>query len=396
MQVDRSVSLPIMRGPIIAVLAALLSLTSLGGSPVAAQDANTYPFVISATACDDFPVTAPETQCQPKVGAVFRLTTESGEALGSCTTEPRSQGGIAAECAIDLPFGITVVVFEDPATIPAGYVPVENPQVVETPPNLAGAGEPPAVAFVNVLQEMPPTNGEAARYARITLHVATCPQETEGLFEECHENRQDGVEFRVAGVRKSTDENGVVSWGPGAGEHAIVEDPETFAAFGWAYVYCEDQVNGDVLFDGPVDDGRATITTTGGQPVVCDWYNLTPATGRYAPITLHVAECPRDPADLFDECHENRVSGFTFYIAGSAKVTDANGVATGAPGAGRRSIRADVDDFQAYGRSYVYCTDQVTGDVLFDGQTYSGVYVTTTADQPVICDWYLLTGQAGA
>jgi hypothetical protein len=83
----------------------------------------------------------------------------------------------------------------------------------------------------------------------------------------------------VAGVWRATDAAGVVSWTPGAGTHTIVEDlgdpdlPKDFT--GVAYVYCTNRTTGAVLFSGNTTSGRMTITTTVGQPVVCDWYNRT-------------------------------------------------------------------------------------------------------------------------
>lgn len=131
-----------------AALLALLLTLSVGS--VAAQDGNgQHDFVISAATCADFPVTD-ETECDPAVGVQFTVTTEDGDPLGSCTTELLDPDSISGRCAVQVPFGITVVVTEDTSTIPSGYTPVENPQSVETPPNLSGGGVPPNVAFVNV------------------------------------------------------------------------------------------------------------------------------------------------------------------------------------------------------------------------------------------------------
>jgi hypothetical protein len=117
------------------------------------------------------------------------------------------------------------------------------------------------------------------------------------------------------------------------------------------------------------------------------------AAPRYAQIALHVTECSADTWDVFGDCHESRVEGLIFYIAVKVKVTDAGDIA---PGAGRRPVRADVHDIQAYDpgdgapAAYVYCTDRVTGGVFFDRYTFSGIRITTTAGQPVGCDGYLL------
>jgi hypothetical protein len=48
-----------------------------------------------------------------------------------------------------------------------------------------------------------------------------------------------------------------------------------FNQYGVAYVYCKDQTDGRVLFDGKTFTGDVFITTTARHVTVCDWYNLT-------------------------------------------------------------------------------------------------------------------------
>jgi hypothetical protein len=112
--------------------------------------------------------------------------------------------------------------------------------------------------------------------AKITLHVIECPATTTTLFATCHDlNRLAGIGFTVAGVSRFSGTNGIVSWGPGAGTHKIHMFSTDFANYGAARVYCRDQVNGEVFFDGRTTTGNVTITTTAGHLTICDWYNLT-------------------------------------------------------------------------------------------------------------------------
>lgn len=116
----------------------------------------------------------------------------------------------------------------------------------------------------------------SSHYARITIHKAVCGRFTGDLYGKCHDNRLGGVPFYVAGVWRVTDKNGVVTWAPGAGTRSIYEDFDVFKKYAGAYVYCSNQVTGAVLWDGPAkSNGSVTITTTAGQHVICDWYNLT-------------------------------------------------------------------------------------------------------------------------
>lgn len=111
----------------------------------------------------------------------------------------------------------------------------------------------------------------------------------------------------------------------------------------------------------------------------------------YARITLHVNECPANySGDIFN-CHNNRVSDTLFYIAGAPKWTDWNGIATGAPSAGWRSVRVNGTTASWYSGSYVVCTDQYNGNVLYNGLADgTTVWIYTTAGHLTICDWYLL------
>ncbi|MGH2534810.1 MAG: hypothetical protein ACRDJW_21330 [Thermomicrobiales bacterium] len=128
---------------------------------------------------------------------------------------------------------------------------------------------------IGVLAVAPATPAMAAHTAKITIHKAVCDSNVQDIFGKCHDNRLKGVWFRVAGVWRQTNSNGEVSWGPGAGTKTIVEDSATFNKYGAAYVFCSNQVTGRVLFDGLRTVNWVTIQTTAGQPVICDWYNLT-------------------------------------------------------------------------------------------------------------------------
>ncbi|MGH2562764.1 MAG: hypothetical protein ACRDJH_27200 [Thermomicrobiales bacterium] len=117
--------------------------------------------------------------------------------------------------------------------------------------------------------DIPAPAGAASGYARITLRTAECPAAA-GPVGRCDGDRLPGVEFLVAGALRRTDEAGEASWAPGAGAHQIVTRRTSLAA---SYVSCTDQIDGDNLFEGIAPDPtRVAITTTAGQPVVCEWY----------------------------------------------------------------------------------------------------------------------------
>lgn len=65
-------------------------------------------------------------------GAQFTVTAEDGEFLGACTLEGDANSPAYQYCWVDVPKGLTVIVWQDPGTIPASYAPVENPIAFDT------------------------------------------------------------------------------------------------------------------------------------------------------------------------------------------------------------------------------------------------------------------------
>jgi len=118
------------------------------------------------------------------------------------------------------------------------------------------------------------------------------------------------------------------------------------------------------------------------------------AASRGANITLHVFECYQGVGGgnaIFNECHDwdnNALDGYSFKVAGAVRDTDW-GYVTWRPGAGTHTIVGYNIDL--YAGAYVFCSNQVTGAVLYDGSAdWDAVTITTTANQEVICDWYYI------
>ena len=121
--------------------------------------------------------------------------------------------------------------------------------------------------------------------------------------------------------------------------------------------------------------------------------NEASAASRGAYITLHVFECSGKTGDLYGVCHNwktNALDGAEFRVAGVYRWT-ADGYVSWKPGAGTHVIRG-FNFSWGYYESYVYCSNQVTGKVLYDGPSGGddAVTITTTVGQEVICDWYYL------
>ena len=126
------------------------------------------------------------------------------------------------------------------------------------------------------------------------------------------------------------------------------------------------------------------------------------------PITIHNATCPVDhPGSIYDDCHANGLAGVPFEIRGFEMatqnvITDANGVAT-AMILENMSVTSDITIIQdpaVFASSlgaYVSCSDQNSGDVLYDGMASEGgavYFESLSTEQYVICDWYNLVAAA--
>jgi hypothetical protein len=122
------------------------------------------------------------------------------------------------------------------------------------------------------------------------------------------------------------------------------------------------------------------------------------------PFTVHKANCPIDfEGNVYDACHGNVQEGVGFEITGFEMATDhfftdANGVGTtmileNMSVTSDLALSEDEAFMTGYG-AYVYCSDQNSDQVLFDGPLPEVGYVyfeSLSTSQYVICDWYNLT-----
>lgn len=124
--------------------------------------------------------------------------------------------------------------------------------------------------------------------ATVTIHKATCPADFGDPFTECHGNVLAGVSFSIDGFEIgsgviTTGTDGVASKtileAAGEGGITVTEDAAVFGAYLGAYVVCSEQGSGAVLFGGSAPAGAVSFNAVQGDDIVCDWYNLTDATG---------------------------------------------------------------------------------------------------------------------
>lgn len=131
--------------------------------------------------------------------------------------------------------------------------------------------------LVAVVGEEPTGN---AKYAKITVRRVDCAvDETGDIVAACGSDVLNGTAFTVYnptnhGKTRSTDETGTATFGPRAGQNAITGDDGT-GSFKGAYVSCQNDDTGRVLFDGMIDTPLVTLETRPGEQISCDWYDLS-------------------------------------------------------------------------------------------------------------------------
>ena len=123
--------------------------------------------------------------CTMPEGIELTATTGNGKPIGTCITERNGY------CALHVLVG-AVIVTEDVSTLPDGYAPRSNPQLInlDLPPR-----EMPTV--VNVPVTALPTFAPAD--SSITVHGRVCPAGYAGAdyFNDCHDNPPDHLQLMV-------------------------------------------------------------------------------------------------------------------------------------------------------------------------------------------------------
>jgi hypothetical protein len=141
--------------------------------------------------------------------------------------------------------------------------------------------------------------------------------------------------------------------------------------------------------------------------LVCNVDNVcaTAAPAGHATVTIHKATCPTGVGpDIFNQCHGNVLGGVSFAIdgfeIGSGVITtndsgEASQTILEAAETGGVTITEDAATFANYIGAYVYCAEQNSGTVLFDGSADTGaVNFTASQGDDIVCDWYNLTSAA--
>lgn len=122
---------------------------------------------------------------------------------------------------------------------------------------------------------------------QLTLHMVECPAgyDDTAYFQDCHDNRREGVTFNAYGPEGfidegvETDSEGVITFDgiDVGGSVTILEqfgaDNSNVAQF---IVYCSNAAGNPVQFDYQERDnaGGIRLNVSGGDEILCDWYNI--------------------------------------------------------------------------------------------------------------------------
>lgn len=255
----------------------------------------------------------------------------------------------------------------------------------------------------------------------VILHKRECPTGYTGnnYYEDCHDSPQAGITFTLGDREATTPDSGNVTFDDlAAGTYFISENiPGEFVENNVYCSYTEDgRPLGSASYEETPGGIKLDIPADASAEITCDWYNTpfnlrgTPGEGDLgddgddsggdtpgASVRIHKATCTPDvaPADLYEECHDNPLSGVTFTFAGSLTAT------TGSDGdalfyqlqPGNYAIREGIPGgFQEF---RVFCSlgspDQPAEFTYLTG----GIRVQVPADSEVICDWYDIRESAG-
>ncbi len=167
-----------------------MSDSSPGGGIASGGSANgtqrTWTAAVTVILCDSSPSDA-VTNCRGGAGIVVNFSLASGEFLGACTTgapvtTPWGPTTIST-CSVDgMPFNSEIVAKQDPSTIPANYVPLQETSVVRAGSTHPGGGDGTPFAFTNYAvanetQSVPSSSDSSdAPAATLLMTFRGCPE----------------------------------------------------------------------------------------------------------------------------------------------------------------------------------------------------------------------------
>ncbi|MBW3633017.1 MAG: hypothetical protein KY456_08305 [Chloroflexi bacterium] len=235
----------------------------------------------------------------------------------------------------------------------------------------------------------------------VTIHKLRCPAGYEGTtpYQDCHDNRFQGVTFTALGpegyVREeTTGADGVIVFDgiTVAGTVNLAEElPSDIASF---RVYCSNDQGNRVPSDrADTAAGPGVRLYVGlGDRIICDWYDI-PAVqqGANASVTIHKRLCPTGYGgpDYYETCHGNPQEGIAFALDGLRTTTGENGNAVffdlqaGMYTIVEETLPGDAVDFRTY------CSvGGVTSREAEYSEVSGGIELTVPQGATITCDWY--------
>jgi hypothetical protein len=124
------------------------------GASAAQPSPTSWGLTVSVNLCDENPIVVGEAaNCEPAAGIVVDVSYSDGTYIGSCTTEltDTPYGTQMSYCAVEgVPLNATLVITQDPSTIPDGYTPINDTQTLVVGDLIPGGGDQSTITFINI------------------------------------------------------------------------------------------------------------------------------------------------------------------------------------------------------------------------------------------------------
>jgi hypothetical protein len=290
----------------------------------AQEEPATGGFLIRVFACEREPehsvgmAAADPPDCVRVDGVTVYVAAPDGRPIASCVTgqAPPSWG----ECRVAIPNNDRVVVTEETSTLPAGYLPRQNPIVTRNYSEFAGTtfvnlpadqiAAMPTVAPIHTAEAAPTL--PSVSWPSLTIHLRRCPFEFQGsdYFGTCHEEPIPDTTFTVRGADTAdavTDTGGNVTIaGLSPGRYVVSGGPP--GDFVRNAIYCARAARpGDRFPFTRLGTVEIALDLWPDEDVICDWFSVPEYRGGPTPtphpswdppptaggtITIHGKICP--------------------------------------------------------------------------------------------------------
>lgn len=230
----------------------------------------TWTASVQVKLCDSASGAGAEPTCFAQSGIVVNISMVNGDFLGSCTSSepyPTPWGVDISTCEVPgMPFNQDIIASQDPATIPAGYAPMQETISLGVGNLIPGGGDQATFTFTNVLTDSGstvPSEPEASTGATLTITTRGCPEgfdpNTGDFWMECT-------------IPLDAPDTAILVWGgDGQGGMNIAWMDRQYNG---AYIYHADQYTMNLQISGLAPSVRDSYQVFGFDGVNGEYYTI--------------------------------------------------------------------------------------------------------------------------